>query len=144
MDAIYKYVSQLANSQRRMIDRLAKGKEYSGGQGKILHFLLGNRDTVVYQKDVEQVFGMRAATATRLIRSLEEMGVIRRQPGKTDGRYKQILLTEQADAYELELVRSMQRLEERLTHGIEPEKLETWVDVTRTMLKNLEVEENEE
>ena len=40
---IYKYISQLANSQRRLIDRLAKGKGYSGTEGKIIHFLFENK-----------------------------------------------------------------------------------------------------
>ena len=36
---IYKYISQLSNMQRRLIDRLAKDKDYSGTEGKLIHYL---------------------------------------------------------------------------------------------------------
>ena len=50
---IYKYISQLSNMQRRLIDRLAKDKDYSGTEGKLIHYLFENRDKTVYQKNID-------------------------------------------------------------------------------------------
>ena len=58
---VYKYISQLANMQRRLIDRLAKDKSYSGTEGKLIHFLFENSDKTVFQKNIESVFGLRGA-----------------------------------------------------------------------------------
>ena len=94
---IYKYISQLSNMQRRLIDRLAKDKDYSGTEGKLIHYLFENRDKTVYQKNIESVFGLRASTATQIIASLEKSGLVKRVPSSTDGRYKEIVLTKKAE-----------------------------------------------
>ena len=76
MEGVYKYVTQLANAQRRLIDRLARDRAYSGAQGKVIHYLFENKDRTVYQKDIERDFGVRPATATELIKTLEKMEMI--------------------------------------------------------------------
>lgn len=137
MKSIYKYVSQLANSQRRLIDKLAKGKEYSGTQGKVIHYLFANRTETIYQKNIEEVFGLRAPTATELLSSLEKMGVLMRVPSKKDARYREIILTEKADTLKQDVFHDMNALEERLIHNINLEDLNIWIKVTCTMLNNL-------
>lgn len=137
MDSVYKYVTQLANAQRRLIDRLAKGKAYSGTQGKVIHYLFANRGNTVYQKNIERDFGLRAATATELINSLEKMGLVSRVPSRKDGRYKEIVLTKKADALRDDVSADVHALETRMTNGIDNEQLETWVNVTSRMLENL-------
>lgn len=137
MKAIYKYVSQLANSQRRLIDKLAKEKEYSGTQGKVIHYLFANRAKTIYQKNIEEVFGLRASTATELVSSLEKMGVLKRVPSKNDARFREIILTEKADAFKQEVFHDMNELEERLICNIDPQELNTWINVTCKMLNNL-------
>ena len=82
MDSIYKYITQLANSQRRFIDNLAVGKEYSGAQGKVIHYLFTHKDSVVHQKDIEKDFGMRAPTATELLKTLMKKELIQKIPSK--------------------------------------------------------------
>lgn len=134
---IYKYISQLANMQRRLIDRLAKDKAYSGTEGKLIHFLFANRDQTVYQKNIESVFGLRAATATQVLDSLEKAGLIRRIPGKTDRRFKEIVLTEKADELKQDLFSDMDLLEQQLIRGIDPAKLDLWCEITNQMIENL-------
>ena len=142
---IYKYISQLSNMQRRLIDRLAKDKDYSGTEGKLIHYLFENRDKTVYQKNIESVFGLRASTATQIIASLEKSGLVKRVPSSTDGRYKEIVLTEKAERYKEDVYRDMQTLEyrdmqtleEQIVCGITPEQLEIWRGVTDKMIGNL-------
>ncbi len=138
MKMIYKDISRLSNMQRRSIDRLAKGKSYSGTEGKIIHYLFENRDKTVYQKNIESVFGLRASTATQVIASLEKAGLIRRVTSAADGRYKEIVLTEKANEYREDVFRDMDALEERIVRGISPEQLDAWRLVTEIMIRNLE------
>lgn len=137
MKSIYKYVSQLANSQRRLIDKLSKEKEYSGTQGKVIHYLFTNRTETIYQKNIEEVFGLRASTATELVSSLEKVGVLKRVPSKKDARFREIILTEKADTLKQDVFHDMDELEERLIHNIDQEELNTWINVSCKMLKNL-------
>ena len=138
MKMIYKDISRLSNMQRRSIDRLAKGKSYSGTEGKIIHYLFENRDKTDYQKNIESVFGLRASTATQVIASLEKAGLIRRVTSAADGRYKEIVLTEKANEYREDVFRDMDALEERIVRGISPEQLDAWRLVTEIMIRNLE------
>ena len=134
---VYKYISRLANRQRRLIDKLAKDKAYSGTEGKLIHYLFESRDKTVYQKNIESVFGLRASTATQIIASLEKSGRVKRVPSSTDGRYKEIVLTEKAERYKEDVYRDMQTLEEQIVCGITPEQLEIWRGVTEKMIGNL-------
>ena len=137
MEGVYKYVTQLANAQRRLIDRLARDRAYSGAQGKVIHYLFENKDRIVYQKDIERDFGVRPATATELIKTLEKMEMIRRIPSSKDGRYKEIVLTENADVLKQTVSGDMHELESCMTKGIEEDQLRLWAEITGKMLENL-------
>ena len=139
MDPVYKLVSQLANSQRRVIDRLAKDKPYSGTQGKVIHYLYENDNRDVYQKDIEKVFGLRAATATELINSLEEEGWLMRVPSEKDRRIKNIVLTPQSKELKDSVFSDIETLEKRLTLSINDNELTQWIKITNRMIENLKV-----
>ena len=140
---VYKCISQMANGQRRLIDSLAINKAYTGAQGKIIHYLFCNTDKTVYQKELEKSFGLRASTATDLIKSLEKMGVIKRAPSKEDARFKEIILTDKADEYKEDVCHDLEMLEEKLTSRISKEELDSWFDITNKILTNLGGMENE-
>ena len=143
MEPVYKYITQLANAQRRLIDRLAKGKPYSGTQGKIIHYLLENEDREVYQKDIEKDFGLRAATATQLIISMEEQGWVERSPSRKDRRLKDITLTKKGKLLKGPVASDIQILVEKMTSGIKDDDLKHWMETTIQMLENLRVTDNE-
>ena len=140
---VYKYISQMANGQRRLIDGMAGNKEYSGAQGKVIHYLSINEGKPVYQKEIEKIFGLRPSTATEMLKGMEKNGLIKRVPGAKDGRFKEILLTEKADAYKADLLSDMEKLETLITNNISPEELQVWAQITEKMLENLERSEYE-
>lgn len=55
-------ISKLANRIRRRLGRFTFKNEFSGEQGKTLHFLLA-RPGEVFQKDIEEEYGIRPSTA---------------------------------------------------------------------------------
>lgn len=134
---IYKRISQLANMQRRLIDKLARGKQYSGTEEKLIHYLFENSGTPTYQKNIETVFGLRAATATQVLDSLEKMDLIKRVPSKEDRRLKEIILTKKADSLRQEVFHDIDMLESRIISGIPDEQLQLWREVTERMIRNL-------
>lgn len=140
LKGIYKYVTQLANAQRRLIDRLAKERAYSGTQGKVIHYLFEHRDKTVYQKDIERDFGMRPATATELIKTLEKLELVRRIPGEKDARFKEIILTEKAENLQKSVSDDMEWLERCMMKGLSEEELALWEKVTLKMMDNMREE----
>lgn len=136
MQALYKYINHLANSQRRLIEKLSLDRDYSGAQGKVIHFLFCNTDRVIHQKDIEKEFGMRASTVAEMLRTMEQKGVIHRITSREDARYREIQLTQRAEQYKEAVFSDMEVLQQTLTDGIGEEDLKIWAKVSEKMLEN--------
>ena len=83
-----RYIGILANRLRREIDALSFRGQYSGTEGKALHFILAHEDSELFQKDLEDEFGLRPPSASALVKKLEQDGLISRVPVSYDGRLK--------------------------------------------------------
>lgn len=131
-----RYVGKLSNKLRRKIDMLSSRKEFSGSQGRTLHFLLAQTDDV-FQKDIEEEYSIRPSTATELLKQMEKNGLIIRKPADYDNRLKKIELTDKALIYKKQVVEDLTELEEKLTKGIPEEKLDVFFEVIEKMMDNL-------
>lgn len=134
---IYRLINILANRQRRHFDRLTAEAPFSGAQGRVLHYLLDHPDEEIFQKDIEEEFGLRPSTATTLLQSMERKGLLRREPSEKDARYKKLTLTPEAEKHRGALFAEMSQLTEKLAGSIAPDDLKTWQKVTEQMIKNL-------
>ena len=131
-----RYVSKLSNKLRRKLDTLFPKQEFSGSQGRTLHFLLAqNRD--IFQKDIEEEYRLRPSTATELLKQMEKNGLIVREPVPYDNRLKKIVLTEKALLYRQQVVKDLTDLEKALVKGIPEKDLEVFFDVMEKMMDNL-------
>lgn len=131
-----RYVSKLSNKLRRKLDMLSSRKEFSGSQGRTLHFLLAQTEDV-FQKDIEEEYSIRPSTATELLKQMEANGLIRREPVAYDNRLKKIVLTDKALMYKQQVVEDLTSLEEKLTKGISEEDMEVFFEVIEKMMDNL-------
>lgn len=131
-----RYIGKLSNKIRRKMDAFSSREEFSGAQGRVLHFILAQTEDV-FQKDIEEEYGLRPPTATELLKKMEKSGLIRREAASYDARLKKIIATEKAMQYKKQVVNDLLSLENDLTRGISEEEMETFFRVTKTMLKNL-------
>ena len=131
-----RYVSKLSNKLRRRLDMLSSRKEFSGSQGRTLHFLLAQTQDV-FQKDIEEEYSIRPSTATELLKQMEKNGLILRETVPYDNRLKRIVLTEKALQYRQQVVDDLTDLEETLTRGISEEDLDIFFGVIEQMMDNL-------
>lgn len=129
-------IGKLSNKIRRRIDAFASKGEFSGAQGRVLHFILAQNDDI-FQKDIEEEYGLRPPTATELLKKMEQNGLIRREVTSYDGRLKRIIASEKALKYKETVVHDLAGLEAELTHGLTPEELETFFRVVEKMTDNL-------
>ena len=84
-----KKINQISNRLRRRSRAIQETIGISGAQGNILNYILvESQNRSVYQKDIEEEFGLRPSTATEALKSLEKNELIRREPDPEDGRYK--------------------------------------------------------
>ncbi|MGN0969776.1 MAG: MarR family winged helix-turn-helix transcriptional regulator [Evtepia sp.] len=131
-----RYVGKLSNKLRRKLDMLSSRAEFSGSQGRTLHFLLAQTEDV-FQKDIEEEYSIRPSTATELLKQMEKNGLILRQPVPYDNRLKRIVLTDKALTYRQQVVEDLTALEETLVSGISEEDLEVFFNVIEKMMDNL-------
>lgn len=131
-----RYVGKLSNKLRRKLDMLSSRAEFSGSQGRTLHFLLAQTEDV-FQKDIEEEYSIRPSTATELLKQMEKNGLILRQPVPYDNRLKRIVLTDKALTYRQQVVEDLTALEETLVNGISEEDLEVFFNVIEKMMDNL-------
>ena len=130
------YVSKLSNKLRRKLDMLSSRGEFSGSQGRALHFLLAQKEDV-FQKDVEEEFSIRPSTATELLKQMEKSGLIVREAAAHDNRLKKIVLTEKALQYKKQVIVDLTALDETLVKGISQKDLQTFIKVVEKMMDNL-------
>ena len=91
------YILHLARNIERMCDRYARDTGVTGCQSRLLCFLsITTLEQEIYQKDIEEEFGIRPSSATGLLQALEQQGFVRREPVSRDGRLKKVVLTEKA------------------------------------------------
>ena len=131
-----RYVSKLSNKLRRKLDMLSSREEFSGSQGRTLHFLLSQTGDV-FQKDIEEEYSIRPSTATELLKQMEKNGLIVREPVAYDNRLKKIVLTERALRYRQQVIDDLTALDERLIKDISKKDLQVFVKVVEKMMDNL-------
>ena len=131
-----RYISKLSNKLRRRLDTLSSRKDFSGSQGRTLHFLLAQTGDV-FQKDIEEENSIRPSTASEMLKQMEERGLIRRETVPYDNRLKKVVLTEKALVCRQQVREDLTRLEETLTQGIPPEDMEVFFRVIEKMMDNL-------
>lgn len=129
-------VSKLSNKLRRRIDALSSKRELSGAQGKVLHFLLAQTEDV-FQKDIEEEYGLRPPSASELLKKMENNGLIRRESLPQDARMKRIIVCEKAMRYRESVLEDMTALEEDLLRGIPEQDQEVFFRVIDQMLENV-------
>ena len=130
-------IKRLSNGiSREMCAAFGSGM-FSGAQGRTLHFLLAHTKIDIFQKDIEEEFGLRPPTATALLKELEQRGLIRKEPVPYDARKKKIVVTEEALQYKDCVLKGLKELDQKLTAGISDEEMQVFFSVTDKMLKNL-------
>ena len=86
---------------RRELDSQADAEQLhkaTGGNGWILKYLARHEDQDVYQKDIEEHFSITRSTVSKVVKLMEEKGLIQRLPVPGDARLKKLVLTEQGRA----------------------------------------------
>lgn len=130
-------IKRLSNGISREMCAAFGSGVFSGAQGRTLHFLLAHTKSDIFQKDIEEEFGLRPPTATALLKELEQRGLIRKEPVPYDARKKKIVVTEEALQYKDCVLKGLKELNQKLTAGISDEEMQVFFYVTDKMLDNL-------
>jgi DNA-binding MarR family transcriptional regulator len=107
-------------------------------QAMILNYLDCNRETEVFQKDLEQVFSIRRSTATGILKVMERDGYLVRRPVPQDARLKKLVLTTLGQNYCDSARRHIEQIEQQMRTGFTDDEVETLFCLLDRIKQNLE------
>ncbi len=134
-------IHRLDNRIRRCVQHTATQHEMeavSGTNGRIIRFLSEHTDRDIYQKDLESEFGITRSTASRVLRLMEQKGLVERQSVPQDARLKKLVLTERSRRLVQEMCHTGMTIDTRLLRGFSPDEVQTLYGFLDRMFQNLE------
>ena len=134
-------IHRLDNRIRRCVQHTATQHEMeavSGTNGRIIRFLSEHTDRDIYQKDLESEFGITRSTASRVLRLMEQKGLVERQSVPQDARLKKLVLTERSRRLVQEMCQTGMTIDTRLLQGLSPDEVQTLYGFLDRMFRNPE------
>lgn len=110
----------------------------------ILKYLEDNKDTEVFQKDLETVFSCNRSTVTNILQLMEKKGYIKRESVERDARLKRIILQDKGYETLKSLEKMNRELAEDTLRGISKEELDTFYRVADKLKTNLEAQRRDD
>lgn len=106
----------------RLSNRMLEPCGITHSQFKVLMFLFRREDVPTKQVDIQSEFSMTNPAVTNIMQSMEEQGLVTRQPNAADKRSKLVVPTERARAMQDELNAVGIRIEERIAAGLDADE----------------------
>ena len=137
---IGKEVKQLANLITRHIENTTNFQQANRATGTntwIIAFLARHKDEDVFQKDIEREFSVTRSTASKVIRLMEQKGLIERQSVSYDARLKKLILTPKAIELHRSIVSELKKLEHKLTRNLSVQEMNSFLEVIEKLKNNM-------
>lgn len=135
-------IKAISNRMMRKLDGAAAGidnESISSAQKRVIVYLYEQKDNGdVFQRDVEQYLSIRRPTATRMLNSMEENGLVRRESVEYDGRLKKLTLTEKSIDLYNEIFNDIDTVERNMTRGLTEDEKKEFLRIAGKIIKNLE------
>jgi len=114
-------INKLSYKIKREISKLPsiqKIDEVSATNGFILMYIYDSKEDV-FQKDIENHFGMTRSTASRVISLMEQKNLLTRESVLNDHRLKKLTLTDKSKPLCVEVKGELKEFEKRLCNGVD-------------------------
>lgn len=115
-------------------------KDFNYNQLLILKYLFEHEKEEVHQKDFERILNVRKSTVSGILDTMEKNKIINRVSSSIDTRGKIVKLSSSSKKHKNEFLKSLDKIEDKLTEGIEKEKLDTFFEVIAKMKNNIKKE----
>lgn len=133
------WINFLSHRLKKKMNSALADLGITGVQSRILHYILERyEEQPVFQKDVEEVFGLSRSTMTGILQLLEKNGIIIRESVDYDARLKSLVPTQKAVDIDTHVKEYIQQMEANLCRDISPGQLQVFLEVAEKMSKNLE------
>ena len=106
-------------------------------QINILKYLYLNKDSTIYQSDIEKKIAARRSTISGILKTMEKNNLIKRAASKVDTRKKEVSLTSYSIKKYDEMEGKIKKFEKELLNGISLEEKKMFFKVIDKLSDNL-------
>ena len=110
-------------------------------QMQIIKYVLKHDNETIYQRDLEEVFNLRRATISGVLKTMEKNGIIIRVCDPEDARGKIVILSDNAKNFFRNKEMYFKELERVLKKDISKEELDVFYNVILKMRDNINRED---
>lgn len=126
---ICKDIHRVSNKLGRKIDAVISKQGLTHSQYAILSYIYNNIKNDVFQRDIEEEFGIRRSSVSAMLSNLEDKGYIMRSSVSQDARLKKITINENGIAIVTKSRKFIESYEKDLLSVIPDEKLDIFYEV---------------
>ncbi|MBR6071742.1 MAG: MarR family transcriptional regulator [Acholeplasmatales bacterium] len=119
------------------LDSISKLDNVSGANSFIMLYIYKNSDKNIYQKDIENEFGITRSTASNIISLMEKKNFVIRENVDSDLRLKRLVLSSEAIKYCEDFLNDLKSLNLDLCDGISDEELSNFIITLSKIESNL-------
>ena len=134
------WINVLSHKLKKRMNADMQSLGITGVQSRIMHYILVKcADGPVFQRDVENAFGLSRSTATGILQLMEKNSLILRKSVASDARLKSLIPTEKAAQLDVQVGECLRRAEQCLTQGLSDAQLAMFLETAARMSDNLDV-----
>lgn len=140
---IGKELRSVNNQIRRYFDNRTNKKAVDSAtdtNGWIIGFIAGRAGQDVYQRDLEEAFGVTRSTASKVVNLMVQKGFIDRQTVKHDARLRKLVLTPKAMEIHEMMLEDRKLFEEQVVKGFTQEEIETLYSYLQRIKNNVKID----
>ena len=140
MDNIGAGLRALDNRIMRYVEQRFRGLDndmITGTNSWIMLYLYKNIERDVYQRELEEEFGITRSTVSKIVKLMEQKGLIERCTDEADARRLLIRLTDKARGIASEMDSVRYELNERLLRGFDQHEIDILNEYMDRMMRNM-------
>ena len=139
-----RYINNLLT--RRSVEKnfLTPTENLTRANTLIIKYLVNNSGKDIFQKDIENKFGITKSTASTVLKHMEEKGFIKRKSINKDARYKKLIPTKKAEEIHAQTETVLLADQRLLLYNFSPEELTSFKNLLTKLKTNIkEINEKE-
>ncbi|HJA93268.1 MAG TPA: MarR family transcriptional regulator [Candidatus Eisenbergiella merdipullorum] len=133
------WINLLSHKVKARLDATLQDLGITGVQSRVIYYILSHcQEGPVFQRDIENVFGLSRSTATGILQLLEKNGIIRRESVASDARLKKLVPTQRAVDLDTQVSACLRETDRMLTRGLTKDQVLLFKEMAAQMLRNLD------
>ena len=132
------YLKKIFQTMEKILNKELEIIDLTSMQAHVLIYLYKNKNNIINQRDIEREFELTNPTVNGILNRLENKGFIKRVVSHIDARNKVISLTDKSVLLINNMKKSAEKMESKMTLGINKDELDIFYRVIKKMFDNVQ------